>query len=450
MSFDQSVELVNVSKVYPIYKAPADRLKQMIVPRLQRVLRLDPTTYYRDFWALRDISFTLCRGETIGIMGRNGSGKSTLLQIIYGVLPATAGSVSVNGRISALLELGTGFNPEFTGRENVQLSGQIKGFTRLEMIERFEEIAAFAEIGEFIDLPVKTYSSGMLVRLAYAVHAILDPDVLIIDEALAVGDARFQAKCLDHLRRLKNRGVSILFVSHDASSVRQFCDRAIWLDLGQLVEIGNVASVTSHYIEFMFAGTRSFLKHPADQSAAPIAPPVATPGNALLPIAELPPSFMIGAEKRKPLHHWGSHLGCIIAAFVTDENGLECGVFTNGQAMHIHIVARLPQDLDPNQIGVAFSIKNVGGLDLLIGRSVDATGAKFQLARSFHARFSVRNVLNKGQYLLTVAIENLAESVPGAISYIDYVDCFLEIHSVTRSPRYGTVVVDSELVVVSA
>src|SRR5262245_22220073 len=210
-SDDVAIRIRDVDKHYLIFARPEDRLKQMLVPRLQRLACRAQSRYYRDFAALTGVSFDIKRGETVGIVGRNGSGKSTLLQIVCGTLRPTHGTVEVNGRIAALLELGAGFNPEFTGRENVYLNAAILGLSRAEIDERFQSIADFADIGEFIEQPVKTYSSGMYVRLAFATAINVDPDILVVDEALAVGDEAFQRKCYARIEAIKEKGGTILF-----------------------------------------------------------------------------------------------------------------------------------------------------------------------------------------------------------------------------------------------
>lgn len=241
----------NLSKCYQIYDRPEDRLKQALVPRFQRLLGRPPTQYAREFWALKDVSFEVKKGETVGIIGRNGSGKSTLMQMICGTLTPTSGIVQTNGRIAALLELGSGFNPEFTGRENVYVNGSILGLSSEEVHEKFDEIAAFADIGGFIDQPVKTYSSGMFVRLAFAVIANVDAELLVIDEALAVGDAYFTQKCMRFLRKFGESG-TILFVSHSTSAVTNLCRRAVWLDKGTVKAIGPAKETCEAYLEDLF------------------------------------------------------------------------------------------------------------------------------------------------------------------------------------------------------
>ncbi|MFO1098502.1 MAG: ABC transporter ATP-binding protein [Xanthobacteraceae bacterium] len=248
MSSDEiAIRVHDVSKHYLLFNRPQDRLKQSIVPRLQRLAGRKPKQYYRDFAALSHVSFDVRRGETVGVIGRNGSGKSTLLQVICGTLRPNAGHVEVNGRIAALLELGAGFNPEFTGRENVYLNASILGLPRGEIDARFDDIARFADIGDFIEQPVRTYSSGMYVRLAFATAINVDPDILVVDEALAVGDEAFQRKCCARIEQIQERGGTILFVTHGVQTVVQLCTRALLLDRGELLLDGRPKLVTSQY-----------------------------------------------------------------------------------------------------------------------------------------------------------------------------------------------------------
>jgi len=247
-----AIRVRDLSKRYEIYADPKDRLKQSIMPRLRRLAGLAPREYYREFWAMHDVSFDVYRGETIGIVGKNGAGKSTLLQLIVGTRAPTAGTVEVRGRVTALLELGSGFNPQFTGRENVYMNAAIMGLGREQVDARFEEIARFADIGMFMEQQVSTYSSGMYLRLAFAVQVCLDPDVLIVDEALAVGDAYFVHRCFHRIRAMKDQGKTILFVSHDTSAVNNLCDRAIWINQGRKWLEGKPDEVTASYRADLF------------------------------------------------------------------------------------------------------------------------------------------------------------------------------------------------------
>ncbi len=246
-SDDIAIRVSNLTKNYLIYETPRDRLKQFVLPRLQRMTGHAPKQYYREFSALNNVAFEVRKGETVGIIGRNGSGKSTLLQIICGTLTPTGGTVETRGRIAALLELGSGFNPDFTGRENVYMNAAVLGLSNDDVTERFDTIADFAEIGDFIDQPVKTYSSGMFVRLAFAVQANIDASIVIIDEALAVGDIFFRQKCYARLEELRASGAAVLLVSHSMPEIEQYCERAILLDQGVQRFTGSASEAAKHY-----------------------------------------------------------------------------------------------------------------------------------------------------------------------------------------------------------
>ena len=248
-----AIKVQNLSKCYHIYDSPRDRLKQFIAPRLQRLTWQQPKQYFREFWAVKDVSFEVKKGETVGIIGRNGSGKSTLLQMICGTLNPTHGSIETNGRIAALLELGSGFNPEFTGRENVYMNASVLGLSNKEIDKRFDDIAAFAEIGDFIEQPVKTYSSGMTVRLAFAVAINVDPEILIVDEALSVGDELFQRKCFSRIETIREKGATILFVSHSGGTIVELCDRAVLMDAGEKLAVGIPKKIIGNYHKLLYA-----------------------------------------------------------------------------------------------------------------------------------------------------------------------------------------------------
>ena len=253
MSYDNLViEIDQVSKCYHLYSAPVDRLKQFVMPRLRRWLGISgPSNYFREFWSLRDVSLRINRGEVFGLVGANGAGKSTLLQLICGVLQPTHGSIKVHGRVAALLELGAGFNPEFSGRENIFLNAALLGLTQEETNNHLDEIIQFAGLADFIDQPVKTYSSGMYVRLAFSIATSVSPDILIIDEALSVGDGAFARKSFDRILAMRDQGVTIIFCSHSIYQVEALCTRALWLDAGHVRELGPVAQVTASYQEHL-------------------------------------------------------------------------------------------------------------------------------------------------------------------------------------------------------
>ncbi len=251
MSSDIAIKVENLSKCYQIYDAPRDRLKQFVLPGLCRALGIQSAPYFKEFWALKDVSFEIKKGETVGIVGRNGSGKSTLLQMICGTLNPTSGSIKTNGRIAALLELGSGFNPDFTGRENIYLNASVLGLSKQEIDARFDEIEKFADIGDFISQPVKTYSSGMTVRLAFAVIAHVDANILVVDEALSVGDAFFTQKCMRFLRTFMQTG-TVLFVSHDTGAIVNLCSKAVLLNGGQVAKTGSPKEITESYLAALY------------------------------------------------------------------------------------------------------------------------------------------------------------------------------------------------------
>lgn len=240
---DYAIEIKDLTKTYNMYAKPKDRMKEALNPFKK--------SYHDIFYALNEVNIFVEKGEMIGFVGENGSGKSTLLKIITGVLTPTKGEIEINGKIAALLELGSGFNPEYSGYENIYLNGMVLGFSREEVTEMVDDIIAFADIGDHINQPVKTYSSGMFVRLAFSVAINVDPDILIVDEALAVGDLEFQLKCMEKFTELRNSGKTILFVSHDINSVRRFCDRVYWLKNGEVVSEGKTMEVTEEYDNYL-------------------------------------------------------------------------------------------------------------------------------------------------------------------------------------------------------
>lgn len=292
MSSELAIEVEGLGKCFQIYATPGDRLRQFVLPRLSRMLGRPAKSYHRDFWALRDVSLHVRKGETIGIIGRNGSGKSTFLQMVCGTLEPTSGQLRTQGRIAALLELGAGFNPEFSGRDNVYMNAALLGLTDEQIAERFASIEAFADIGEFIDQPVKTYSSGMYVRLAFAVIAHVDADILVIDEALAVGDAFFTQKCMRFLRSFMQRG-TVLFVSHDTATVKSLCDRVVWIDKGQVMQAGPAKEVCERYLQAYYE---------AQQGTNGNAPSAAQqPQTALLPLHDQRQDFFHASPLRNDI-----------------------------------------------------------------------------------------------------------------------------------------------------
>ena len=335
-----AVEFQQVSKSYAIYDAPSGRLQELLTfNRLQR---------HRDFWALRDVSFEVKRGETFCVVGENGSGKSTLLQIVAGILQPTSGSVSMNGRVSALLELGAGFNPEFSGRDNVYLNASILGFNKRQIDRRYPEIEAFAEIGEFIDQPVKTYSSGMAVRLAFAVAIHVDPEILLVDEALAVGDIYFRQRCMRKVHELRARGVTVLFVSHATADVKALGDRVLWLEHGRVVEIGAPDPVISRYLAAMSAKDSTYRRHEVESHHS-------RPARALRrapEIVETIPNID---------HRHGDGRAKIIGVAILDENGFPLHMLEPSSRILVRISVRAEAALRMPNVG--FMLRNQLGID---------------------------------------------------------------------------------------
>jgi lipopolysaccharide transport system ATP-binding protein len=328
------IEVVGVSKCYETYRKPIHRLWQSLSGNANK-------KWCEEFWALNGIDLTVGKGETVGIVGRNGSGKSTLLQIIAGILQPTTGSISTQGRISALLELGAGFNPEFTGMENARLNASIMGLTREEFHQKLPDIVEFCGLGDFLHRPVKTYSSGMFVRLAFAVAINMNPDILIIDEALAVGDVRFQRKCFRRLDDLKASGVSILFVTHSTDSVIKYCDRAIMLDGGELKLTGSPKDVVQAYLEMMF-----------DSDMTVSAPVVIDPENYSVDFDPSTDQCPRQATYNNNEHRWGDGRAKICNYEVLC-NGQHCsGLVHRGDEILIRMSVIYEQDVDDLIYGI--------------------------------------------------------------------------------------------------
>lgn len=356
MSSELSIVARGVSKVYRIYNNPEDRLKQSIIPRIQQLLGRPRSHYFTEFPALSEINFEIKKGETVGIVGKNGSGKSTLLQIICGTMTPTTGEVLTNGRIAALLELGSGFNPEFTGRENIYLNGAILGLTKEQIEGYFDQIVSFADIGEFLDRPVKTYSSGMSVRLAFAVQAQIEPDILIVDEALAVGDAKFQIKCFNHLKKLKDNGTSILLVTHSTEQIVSHCNRAILLDSGRIRTFGEPRSVVNQYLDLLFGRERSAID---DKSLAPdlgIGTGSAGPGaHGSLSLDEA--RFVQRPNYNPHEHRWGDRYAEILDfCLFNDQEEYPVAVST-GTVLHLWFSARFNQEVVRPIYGITIKTK---------------------------------------------------------------------------------------------
>jgi lipopolysaccharide transport system ATP-binding protein len=336
-----AVQFSNVSKSYSIYAAPRDRLKELATFQTRR--------FHTEFWALRDVSFEIQRGETFCVVGENGSGKSTLLQICAGILAPTSGTAVAHGRVAALLELGSGFNPEFSGKDNVYLNGAILGLSNKDMDRRFPEIEAFAEIGDFIHQPVKTYSSGMAVRLAFAVAIHVDPEILLVDEALAVGDVYFRQRCMRKVHELRQRGVTILFVSHATGDVKALGDRAVWLEKGVVKSLGRTDLVVSQYLAAMSEKDRVYRVHEQIHEL-----PVSAAGTLHAPdeiVEEIP----------NVDHRFGDAKAEIMGIKVVDLEGLKLTSLKQHSTIVVRISVRAKADLDRPIVG--FMLRNHLGVD---------------------------------------------------------------------------------------
>lgn len=361
------IEIKNLSKVYHIYDKPSDRLKQM--------LSFNNKKYFREFWALKNVSFQLVKGETLGIIGRNGSGKSTLLQMLCGISNPINGTINIKGRIAALLELGSGFNQEFTGRENIYMNATLLGLRDKEIKARFNSIVKFADIGNFIDQPVKKYSSGMTVRLAFAINAHVDADILIIDEALAVGDIAFQAKCYSLLANLKKNGVSFILVSHDVNTLRNISDRVLWLNSGKVQMYGDKGSVLDEYIKSQHL--------------------------------EINKNINAKNLKFNDLKSYGNKKAKILNVEVCDENNNKIQKMIVGNNYKININVFFVKNV--SNVSFGFYLKNIAGMQLIGLQSSNNKNLNFSCKKnkSYKFEISFKNSLNTGSYNLQVHIERI-------------------------------------------
>lgn len=376
--------------------------------------RVNPVKYFRDFHALNNVSFTTKRGQSFAIIGRNGSGKSTLLQIIAGTLQATAGTVRVNGRVAALLELGSGFNPEFTGRENVFLYASILGLTRSEMEQRFESVAQFADIGEFMEQPIKIYSSGMALRLAFAVIVHIDATVLIIDEALAVGDVYFMQKCMRFLRDFRERG-TLLFVSHDMGSVRSLCDSALWLEQGATRMHGNAQDVAAAYLAESNLSQKNSevvqIKSFRTEPVVPTPPAPPTGQSFRLPVVAVENILTLSGFNSLSSGFGDGRIKIIDVQFI-DAQGARLHTIRGGDVVCLMITA---QCVEPTgNVLFGFNLKDRLGQHLFgenTHQCVPATEIAMHLGECYRARFTFQMpVLHQGQYTIAAAV---ASGTPG-------------------------------------
>jgi len=379
---DLAISVRDVGKCYHIYDRPQDRLKQAL-------LRWRNRQFYREFWALRHIWLDVRRGEAVGIIGRNGSGKSTLLQLIAGTVAPSEGQVEVCGRVAALLELGSGFNPDFTGRENVFMNAAILGLSREQTEERFDRIAAFADIGDFIDQPVKTYSSGMYVRLAFSIATNVDADILIVDEALAVGDLIFQHRCIDRINQLRETGITLIFVSHDPNMVRALCHRGLWLECGETRMFGDAKSVAESYFESIRLAQNAQVVQQGVHSGEPR-------------------EEELRALRAATTKLDGSDIVFLRGIRLLNETGAAVEALRQGERFTLEVVVASASDCD--HVSVGFVIKDYLGIDLT-GESLFnklGHGVSMRAGHPLTVRFTAINNLQQGSYSIALYIHRVS------------------------------------------
>ncbi|OBZ07844.1 hypothetical protein A8L34_24745 [Bacillus sp. FJAT-27264] len=390
MSSEQvAIRVTEVSKTYKMYNSPTDRLKDFFSTSKSE-------TRHQTFSALKSISFEVKKGDTVGIVGKNGSGKSTLLQIIAGTVTPTTGTVEIFGKVVALLELGSGFNPEFTGRENVYLNATMFGISRESIEGKFSEIESFADIGEHIDQPVKTYSSGMFARLAFSVAIHMEPDILIIDEILAVGDAAFQAKCVSKMRQLKERGVSLLFVSHSVDAIKSMCHSAILISRGNLLDQGTSEKITNHYLAMIRDEMNQYNGDEEQEK-----------DNAIL---------QAPIEENKGFKY-GSGLVSFTDVHMTNQNGEPAKAYEFGE--QASVVCNITSKEDVDNVNVSFLVRDITGVDLygttMFDEKVELVSLKKNERKSVKFTFPIW--LRQGSYSISVAVNRVTNR--------DYSDVFL-------------------------
>ncbi len=409
MSSDFSIKVEGLSKRYEIYDKPADRLKQLVYSGVRRLFKLKEKQYFREHWSLQDVSFEIAKGETVGIVGRNGAGKSTLLQLICGTLNPTNGEIICNGRIAALLELGAGFNPDFTGRENVYMNAAVLGLSEAEIKERYAAIEAFADIGELIEQPVKTYSSGMVVRLAFSVIAHVDADVLVIDEALAVGDVFFTQKCMRFLRDFMETK-SVLFVSHDTGAVLNLCDRAVFLEGGKVKRIGAAKDIVGEYLE----GLQGVDQTAQDDTALDV-PARETFQTAKDERVDMRQQFINASNLRNDLEvfefnpesdSFGAGGAELLWGSLQDHSGKDLLWGVGGETVSLRLTCFAHEALE--DVITGFTIKDRLGQPIISDNSfLSLVGdlPKYAKGDTFYAVFEfVMPILQKGQYTISLAV----------------------------------------------
>ncbi len=426
MDFEKKIQVEHVSKAFKMYNSPMDKLKEALSPTGK--------VRHTDFYAITDLSFSVKPGEIMGIMGRNGSGKSTLLKMITGIYEPTEGQIHVSGKVSSLLELGTGFNLEYTGIENIFFYGTLMGFSRSQMEAKLQSIVDFAEIGDYVYQPVKTYSSGMFARLAFSCAINVEPDILIVDEILSVGDMRFQAKCFNKFKDFKKQGVTILYVGHDVGMMRSFCDTAMWINKGKLVDIGDPTFISAKYTEFMYKDVITDFTDYKMISACETEKSKTVDEQEAEKKEQLEPQ----KESKKitdslfpdSIAHWGSSTGMISEVTMLNKDGKETNSFDTGDQLKIVIKFSISNKINTEFFSVAFSIKNTEGTDLIVKTTYDEK-IEIHPGNNQTISFEFNPRLSSGDYYLVIALEDRTNT---AISYYEYIEgaVFFKMYSAKK------------------
>lgn len=398
-----AIKVEHLSKVYKIFDKPFDRVKESLNPFGKR--------YSKDFYALNDVSFEIKKGETIGIIGKNGAGKSTLLKMITGVLTPTSGSLQVNGRIASLLELGAGFNPEMTGIENIYMNGSIMGYSKEEMDDRLENIIAFADIGDFIHQPVKMYSSGMFARLAFAVNAYVEPDILIVDEALSVGDAFFQAKCLMQMKKLMEIGTTILFVSHDTNIIKSFCQRILYLDNGGLKMDGMSDDVIETYLK---SRQETIQKNKMEEKDVSVKNIECEKTDIIGDACEFNKIAVFNRVQNGKLLFYN--------VFILNKEGQRIKSISYNQEVKLRFVIKANEEINEDR-GYGIHVKNSCGISVFYFSSrIDKVEfPKLEKGMFYFIDIELKLPLQAGEYFILCALGKLIQ--PGVAEYYDYIPC---------------------------
>ncbi|UDM51223.1 ABC transporter ATP-binding protein [Cupriavidus sp. MP-37] len=435
MSSDVIVHTENLGKCYEIYDRPKDRLLQMLARGRKQ--------YFREFWALRNISLEIRRGENVGIVGHNGSGKSTLLQLLAGTLNQTTGTVSVSGRVAALLELGSGFNPEYSGRENVKMYAQLLGMSDEQIDERFDRIVDFSEIGDFIDQPLKTYSSGMYVRLAFSVAVHVNPEILIVDEALSVGDAFFQAKCMALLKKLMDDGVTLLFVSHDPGAVKALCSRAVLLDHGSMLANGDTESVVETYYAQYVQRRQSIA---VSDGKVRVTDAAADKAAAIAEDAESEAAF----KSRSSYQRLQNGMAEYVNVTLLDSRGRPARSADFGEQVTLRVKIRVQRDLP--RLSFGYHIKDKNGFDIVYSDSgIEQCNIESPRAGSVHVvDWTFRARLKEGEYTVAAVLAVPVDLSIGLVETCDHVPiaCQFRIDRAGHLPIYGATAWDNKVTVI--